>query len=161
MPETVRGAVPVFFRVADWDALVVPTSCEPKARLVGVSVTAGAGAAPDPPSVTACGAPGASSAMLTFAARLPAVVGEKVTVIVHVAFTSSEGGQSFVWPKSPGSLPASPMLVMPSGALPLFLSVAVCAVLVVPTSCEPKARLAGVSVTAGAGAPPVPLRGNA
>ena len=76
MPEIVSGAVPVFRSVEDCPALVVPTSCEPKARLVGVSVTAGAVPVPDRPSV--CGLPVASSTIWTAAARDPVAVGVNV-----------------------------------------------------------------------------------
>jgi hypothetical protein len=37
-----KAALPVFVRVTVWDALVVPTACPVKVRLVGASVTTGA-----------------------------------------------------------------------------------------------------------------------
>src|SRR5207249_2346137 len=90
MPVMVSGAVPVSFTIDDCDALVEPTSCDANVRLVGVSITAGAGVVPLPLSGMVWGVPGASSAMLTLAARPPETVGENVTVIVHVAFAASE-----------------------------------------------------------------------
>lgn len=42
-------------------------------------------------------------------------------------------------------------------ALPLFVRVTVCAALVVPTVCEPKAMDVGETETAGAVVPPPPL----
>jgi hypothetical protein len=111
---------------------------------------------PVPERVRLCGLPAALSVTLTLAARLPVVVGLKLTVIVHVAFTATDAGQSFVCVKSPGSVPTRVMPLIVSGAVPVFRSVDVCAALVEPTSCEPKARLAGVSVTAEA--VPVPER---
>ena len=42
MLEIVRGAVPEFVKVTDCAALVVPTSCDPKLRLAGEKLTAGA-----------------------------------------------------------------------------------------------------------------------
>ncbi len=71
-------------------------SCEPNARLVGDSVTAGTGVAPVPLSVRACGLPTALSEICTVAAREPVALGENVTVIVQVAFAASDPGQSFV-----------------------------------------------------------------
>jgi hypothetical protein len=49
------------------------------------------------------------------------------------------------------------MLLMVSAALPVFFSVEVNVPLVVPTRCGAKLKLAGVRVTTGAGADPVPL----
>jgi hypothetical protein len=46
------GAVPVLERVTCCGALEVPTVCEPKVRLVGERVTAGAGVAPVPVNAT-------------------------------------------------------------------------------------------------------------
>ena|SRR5438093_1459107 len=43
MLETVSGALPELVRVSACAALVVPTCCDPKVRLVEESVTAGAG----------------------------------------------------------------------------------------------------------------------
>ena len=50
------------------------------------------------------------------------------------------------------------MLVTLSAPLPLLVSVAVCATLVVPTACVPKVRLVVDKVTAPADAVPVPVR---
>ena len=50
----VSAAVPVLVSVTVWAALVVPSVCEAKVRLVGESVTAGALAAPVPVSDTVC-----------------------------------------------------------------------------------------------------------
>ena len=119
----VSTSVPVFFTIEDCDALVEPTSCDANVRLVGVSITAGAGVVPLPLSGMVWGVPGASSAMLTLAARPPETVGENVTVIVHVAFAASEPGQQFYCTKSPALAPVSQMLVIVIGPVPVFLSV--------------------------------------
>jgi hypothetical protein len=84
------GAVPEFFKVVVWAVLVVPTGCEPKLRLAGVSVTAGA--VPVPLSETPCGLSDASSLMVTPAVRLPVAEGENVTETEHVALTASVAG---------------------------------------------------------------------
>ena len=90
----VSGAVPVLVSVTFWGALVVPTCCWPKPRLVGASVTAGAVATPVPLSATVCGVPGALSAMLTEAVRDPAAVGVKVAEMVQLFPGASVAGLS-------------------------------------------------------------------
>ena len=87
MLEISSGAAPEFVSVTFWAALVVPTSWLPKVRLPGFRVTPAT--VPVPLSATVCGAPGALSAMLTLAVRLPAAVGAKVTEIVQLAPTAS------------------------------------------------------------------------
>src|SRR3989442_11920947 len=62
-----RVAVPLLVRVTVCTGLVVVRRWSPKARLVGAKVTAGA--MPIPASDTDCGLPGASSVMVTVAAR--------------------------------------------------------------------------------------------
>src|SRR4051812_15911532 len=78
MPAIARGAVPLLVRVTACAALVLPTACPAKVKLVGLSVTAGA--VPVPPRAMVCGLPVALSAMLRLAARLPLAVGLKVTL---------------------------------------------------------------------------------
>ena len=144
----VSGAVPVFLSVDDCGALVVPISCEPNARLDGVSVAAGAGVPPAPLRASACGLPVALSEICTVAARGPVALGEKVTVMVQVALAARDAGQSLVCAKSLAFAPVTAMPAIVSGAVPEFRSVDGCDALVVPTSCEPNVRLVGVSVTA-------------
>jgi hypothetical protein len=91
--------------------------------------------APVPLSVTPCGVPAALSEMVTLAERLPVADGANVTEIVHVAFAASVAGLTghvFVCAKSPAFAPVIPTVETSRGALPLFLSVVVCAALVVP-----------------------------
>jgi hypothetical protein len=154
MLAIVSGPVPVFFSTDDWDVLLVPTRCDPKARLDGVRRTAGAGAVPVPLTPRLCGLSDALSATRTVAEREPDAVGVKTTLIEQVAFTASvagDSGQSVVGEKSPGFVPAIDTPVIASGAVPVFLSVELCEALGVPTSWLPRLRLAGVSETAGAG----------
>ena len=92
---------------------------------------------PVPLSVTVCGLSAASSAMLTEAVRLPTVVGAKVAEITQVAFTASVAAHVFVWPKSPGFAPPRLIPLIARGAVPTFLTVVLCAALVLPTDCEP------------------------
>jgi hypothetical protein len=73
--------------------------------------------------------------MVTLPLRVPFAAGVKVTLIVQVAFAASvlePVGQVFVCAKSPAFVPAIVILVIVSGALPLFVSVTVCGLLVVP-----------------------------
>lgn len=89
---------------------------------------------PVPVSETLCGDPGALSVMLTLAARFPVAVGVNVTLIVHFAPTArleALAGQLLVWAKSPPFVPVRAMLEMVNGAVPLFVSVTLCAALVV------------------------------
>ncbi len=116
------------------------------------------GLVPVPLSVTLCGVPVALSEIETLAERPPVADGENVAEIVHVAFGASVAGLTghvFVCAKSPAFVPVIPTLETSRGAVPLFLSVVVCAALLVPTVWEPNDRPVGVSVTAGA--VPVPL----
>ena len=72
------------------------------------------------------------------AARLPEVVGVKVTPTVHVAFTASEPGQLLLEiAKSPGLAPAIRMLVMVKAEVPPFVSTTDCAALVLATAWLP------------------------
>jgi len=80
MLVTASGALPTFFRVVAWAALVVPTICAAKASELGVRLTAGA--VPVPLSGRLCGLPAASSTIDTLAFRIPAAVGPKVIEIV-------------------------------------------------------------------------------
>ena len=52
----------------------------------------------------------------------------------------------------------TPILVKVTVVVPVLLTVTVCAALVVPTVCEPNAKLDGVRVIAPAPAVPVPVR---
>src|SRR5512132_4471659 len=141
----VSAAVPVFVSVTLWGALEVPTGCWPKPRLVGDNVTAGAVATPVPLSVTVWGLPGALSATLRLAARDPAAVGVNVTEIVQLAPAASVLGHAFVCAKSPAFVPVIPIELIVIAADPVFVRVAVCGGLVVPTVREPKPRLPGLN----------------
>jgi len=90
------------------------------------------------------------------AARLPAPVGEKVTLIAQLPFAASELPQLLVCAKSPGSAPLNATPPMVKAVLPVLLRVTVWAALVVPRFWLLKARLVGV--TAARGALPVPVR---
>ena len=81
---------------------------------------------PVPERLAVCGLPLALSVTDKDAERAPVAVGVNVTLIVQLELAASvEGlmGQLFVWPKSPEFVPPMPMLLMVSGALPVFESV--------------------------------------
>jgi hypothetical protein len=123
-----------------------------------VSVTAGA--VPVPVSAAVCGLPDALSVIETLAERLPAEPGVKVTETVHVALAASvagETGQSFDCAKSAAFAPVIAMPLIESGPVPELRTEIVCAAAVVPTRCEPKARLVGESAIPAV-AVPVPVR---
>jgi hypothetical protein len=101
-------------------------------------------------SETVCGLPAASSLTASVAVRVPPAVGANVTLIVHEPPAASVEPQVLLWPKSPGFAPVSEMLAMLSGAVPVLVKVALCAALVLPTRCEPKANEVGASEAPGA-----------
>jgi len=136
MPLIVSAAVPLFVSVIDCAALVVPIFWLPKLSEVGLSVTAGAETTPVPLRATLCGLPAALSLILTLALRTPEVDGEKVTRMVQLAPAANvlgASGQVLVSAKSAAFVPVRPMLLIVSAAVPVFVSVAVWAALVVPT----------------------------
>ena len=90
-------ALPLLVNVMLCAALVVPTNCDEKVKLVGARVTAGAGAvAPVPVRLTVCGLPLALSAMETAAVRVPAAVGLKVTLMMQLAVAARVAPQVVV-----------------------------------------------------------------
>jgi hypothetical protein len=96
----------------------------PKSMAVGASVTPGA--IPVPLRATVCGPPGASSAMLTLAVRLPVALGVNVMEMVQLAPTASvlgASGQVFVCAKSPAFAPPTPTELSVSGAVPELVTV--------------------------------------
>jgi len=113
-----------------------------------------------PVSGTVCGLPAALSMMVKVPMRVPAAVGVNVTLIVQFAFAASIAGvigqavvPVLVAAKSPD--PAMEMIVR--GPVPVFVSVTVCAVLVVFSAWLPNVRLVGASITVGVGVSPLPV----
>jgi hypothetical protein len=127
---TVSVAFPVLFTVTLCEVLVVPTDCPEKVRLEADRLTAGP--VPVPVKPTACGLPGALSARLMAADSLPTREGVKVTLIVQLPPAVTVLPQVFpVSAKSPAFVPVNVTLVRLKLALPWFVSVTDCAVLVV------------------------------
>jgi hypothetical protein len=146
------GAEPEFRSVTNLAELEDQIDCEPKDRLEGDIVTAGAPVVPVPSRATVCGLPAALSAMVRLALRAPAAAGVNVTDNAHAVPAASVlglSGQVVVRPKSAALVPVSDRLEIDSGAEPEFVIVTDCAEVVAPTCCDPKLRLVADNVTAG------------
>ena len=74
--------------------LVVPTSCPPKIRALGLKLT---GARPEPVRLAVCGLLLALSLTLNVAVWLPVVVGANVTVMVQKLFAGMLVPQVLTW----------------------------------------------------------------
>ena len=99
---------------------------------------------PVPTKLRLCGVPGASSATVTEAVRLPAAAGVKIRLIVQLAFAANVAllpGQVFVCAKSPLFVPPITMLEIVSGALPVFVKLTNCGELLVVMSWLPTFKL--------------------
>ena len=108
-----------------------------------------------PVSFTTCGLVEAPSVIVAAPCRLPVLPGVKVTLNVHLAPAARLVLQGVVPPATTekSALPAK--LDRLRAEVELFVKVSVCAVLVVPTVCDAKVRLAGAIVT---GRTAVPVR---
>ena len=86
MPEMVSVAPELFVSVTVCGALVVPTACDAKVRLVGDNAT-GTSPVPDRPAI--CGLPAPEVAIDTAPLIDPVSEGVKVTARVHLADLAS------------------------------------------------------------------------
>jgi hypothetical protein len=149
-----RAALPVLVRVTVWPGEVVPENWAANVRLSGDRLTAG----PKPVALrlTDCGLPGALSVKERLPEAAPSVVGVKVTATVQDpdAATGLEIEQ-VVPAGAMANGPVTPMTVKVRLALPVFVTVTVCAGLVVPTDSEGKVGGADKLATAPS---PVALR---
>jgi hypothetical protein len=91
MFEIAIASLPVFDSVMVCAALVVPTGCAPKSKLVGVRLATGA--PPVPASATVCGLPEAVSFKVRLPVMFPVTVGEKLTLMEQLAPAASEEPQ--------------------------------------------------------------------
>jgi len=124
---SVSVAAPTLLIVTLCAALVVPMRCPAKTRLIVDTMSAEV--VPVPASVIVCGLPLALSEMESVPSHAPAVLGVNVTLIAHALDAASDAPQLFVCAKPP----LAEMLFSVSDALPVFVTVTVCAMLVVPT----------------------------
>src|SRR5258706_15666750 len=93
------AAVPPLLRVIACAALVVPTVCEAKVRLVGLRAAEGPTAVPVPVRLAVCGLPAALSVKVVVPVRVPAAVGVKVKLMGQFAPAASEGAAVLVCAK--------------------------------------------------------------
>ncbi len=156
--EMCSGAVPVLFTVT-FIGVLVPCVAVPKSGLLGFTATADeGGAVAFPTTFMTCGELGASSVSATLAVRNPGASGLNVTVTMQealIAMALQAGSEKL---KSPAFAPPIATFVICSTAVPPLVTVTFIGVLLVPCVTVPKSRLPGTSVTAGAGARPVPDR---
>lgn len=143
--EKINAALPVFFMEIDCGALEVPMTCGPKVKLAGV-ICASARKTPLPVSGTLCGLPTALLAISMLAENAPADCGENVAEILQDKLGARLIGQLFVSRKSAAFGPVSPIACAKlRDAFPVLVIVNVSAELCVPTFCDPKSQLSGVT----------------
>lgn len=92
------------------------------------------------------------SVMVRVPVRVPLCVGVKVTLMLQAPPAATLGPQVLAWEKSPLIV----MLLRVRVALPVFVRVRVCGLLLVPTACEANVR--EVAERLAAGPPPAPVR---
>jgi hypothetical protein len=149
----VIAAAPEFDSVIAFAALATATVCEPNARDVGDSPAFATAATAVPDSAMVCLPPVALSITVSVAVSVPAETGLNVTDIVQLAAAASVRPQVVVFVKEVAFVPEKAMLLMVIAALPVFVSVAVCAALDEPTVVLANVRVAGVSVAVVVPAP--------
>ena len=110
---------------------------------------------PVPVSATLCGDLIALSVMLSVPVRVPAAVGVKVSMMVHVLPAPTLGPHIFVCAKSPDIA----MELTAKSAFPELVSMTVCAALVEPTACVANDSIPADNSTAGAGGGGTVVRG--
>src|SRR5437667_12525333 len=109
---------------------------------------------PAPVRLTVCGLPEVLSVARRLPVRVPDAVGENVTLMAQVPPTATELPQLSVSAKSP----LVEIVVIAKAAEPVFVSVTVCAALVVPTVWLAKVSEAGERLAVVVDAVPVPVR---
>src|SRR6185437_6235117 len=117
----------------------------PKVKVGGV-ICASARKTPLPVSGTLCGLPTALLAISMLAENAPADCGENVAEILQDKLGARLIGQLFVCRKSAAFGPASPIACAKlRDAFPVLVIVNVSVELCVPTFCDPKSQLSGVT----------------
>lgn len=130
-----------FVNVSVFGPEVLPTEMLPQLSEEGDSVTGAA--IPVPTNFAVCAAFEASSLTVSVPVKGPLLCGVKLTIIVQLELPASELPQVSV------SVKFAPPVLMPSMATavaPLFVSVNVTGLLLLPTKTEPKSLLLGVNV---------------
>ena len=141
-----KVALPLFVIVNVRAGLVAPTGWLPKERLVGLNAMPGT-PAPVPDNETVCGVFAALSLIVSVPVLVPRAVGVKVTEIEQKPPPEiAVPAQFWVSAKSPEIT----IEFTVNGRFPEFVTVTICAALVVLRVCEANTRLAPLKVTAGA-----------
>src|SRR3989454_2839205 len=154
----VSMVVPPFVSVTTWVRLVVLRGRLPKSKLVLDRLRAGPEGVPVPIKLITWGLPPALSVMMIAPARAPMAVGAKLALIVQLALAATLPPFAQVVPVAGMKSPLRTMLVMVSAALPVLVSVAVCAALNVPSGWLANVRLSVDSLTAGPVSTALPVR---
>lgn len=149
MPETFRVASPVFDKVTTCGmAEVVERSWLKKSTAV-VEITT-IGAVPTPPRPTESGLVNVLLVTVILTLLPPRDMGEKVTLMVQVAFAASAAGQLFVWLKFGTSVPVKATEEIFIVALPEFLRTIATGPLERLTFTGPKSvKVDGIKLAAG------------
>lgn len=142
--------VPVLVSVTVWAALVVLRTWLPKLSVVAERLTNDA--TPVPCKAIDCGLPEALSVIATEPRRRPSASGANVIAMAQFAPAATEVPQLLVCPKSPAATIEMTVRV----AVPVLVSVTLCAELDVPTCWPLNVKLVAERLTAGAR--PVPVR---
>ena len=132
------AAPPEFNSVTVPPALVVPTFCDAKLKLLGETEAAGS-PIPMPWMGTFCEPPEALSPMVSTPLASPVAVGEKDMLRAQLDPGASVAGQSLATVNA--SLAVTPEIAR--GAPPGLLTVTVAGVALVPTPCPPNSNLGG------------------
>ena len=152
-----RAPVAVAFNVTLTTQLAPGATVAPFVHVVADRVAAGG---VEPLSETLCGLFGASSVMVSEAARVPMAEGVNVTFIVQLAAGATIAPMQLppAMAKSPAFVLVMVTLEMFNVAVPLLVRVTGVGALVVPTACGAKVTLDGFGITAEA--VPVPVSGT-
>jgi hypothetical protein len=144
-PAIVNAVLPWLLNITVWGALLVRTGWGPKLRLAGCAVGIGP-VAPVPSSGIASKPPAAFVVAVRAPPADPATDGANLNEYVQLVLAARVAPHVVVSVKGP----LSETLDRFSVPLPEFIIVTVCAVaVVVPTVCEPKLMLGGVTVALG------------
>jgi len=135
----VTAAMPVFVRLMDWAADLLPAMRSPKAKDAALILMFTDGV-PVPDNDTRCGEPVAESVMVSVADLAPAETGVKIMEMLQAVPTARDGPQLFDCAKSSAWAPVTPMAANVTAAAPLFVRVMDWAADRLPAARLPKAK---------------------
>lgn len=147
MELSVIGWLPVLEITVLWAVLVVPVFWAGNVREAGLTESVVRGTRPEPTRLTVCGEPKALSVMLRLAARVPAAVGLKMTLMAHDCLSKSRRGQLLVVVKSAALVPPMATELKNIGKKLLGVKVIVWAELATPIFCAANVKELGLTVT--------------